>query len=82
MGDVSFFEKDLTRRTGRATAVVTSAQRPVPLTYRYALTPLHEGGPGLALQRRDLLRHRRLRVGQGLRGGREGTVLSHLPEDT
>lgn len=42
LGDVTFFEKDLTRRTGRATAVVTSAQRPVPLTYRYALTPLHE----------------------------------------
>ncbi|MTD59249.1 DEAD/DEAH box helicase, partial [Amycolatopsis pithecellobii] len=42
LGDVSFFEKDLTRRTGRDTAVVTSAQRPVPLTYRYALTPLHE----------------------------------------
>ncbi|MFD2421586.1 DEAD/DEAH box helicase [Amycolatopsis pigmentata] len=42
LGDVTFFEKDLTRRTGRPTAVVTSAQRPVPLTYRYALTPLHE----------------------------------------
>jgi superfamily II RNA helicase len=42
LGDVSFFEKDLTRRTGCPTAVVTSAQRPVPLTYRYALTPLHE----------------------------------------
>ena len=42
LGDVSFFEKDLTRRTGKPTAVVTSAQRPVPLTFRYALTPLHE----------------------------------------
>ncbi|OLT40522.1 DEAD/DEAH box helicase [Saccharomonospora sp. CUA-673] len=42
LGDVSFFEKDLTRRTGRATAVVSSAQRPVPLTFRYATTPLHE----------------------------------------
>lgn len=42
LGDVSFFEKDLTRRTGRSTAVVTSVERPVPLTYRYALTPLHE----------------------------------------
>ncbi|GAA1975153.1 DEAD/DEAH box helicase [Amycolatopsis minnesotensis] len=42
LGDVSFFEKDLARRTGRPTSVVTSAQRPVPLTYRYALTPLHE----------------------------------------
>lgn len=42
LGDVSFFEKDLTRRTERSTAVVTSAQRPVPLTFRYALTPMHE----------------------------------------
>src|SRR5579871_6096107 len=30
LGDVSRFEKDLTRRTGRATAVVSSADRPVP----------------------------------------------------
>ncbi|MEU6646219.1 DUF3516 domain-containing protein [Saccharomonospora sp. NPDC046836] len=42
LGDVTFFEKDLTRRTGRQTAVVTSAQRPVPLTFRYAVTPMHE----------------------------------------
>ena len=42
LGEVSFFEKDLTRRNGRATAVVSSAQRPVPLTFRYALTPMHE----------------------------------------
>jgi superfamily II RNA helicase len=42
LGDVSRFERDLTRRTGRATAVVRSATRPVPLTYSYVLTPLHE----------------------------------------
>ncbi len=42
LGDVSFFEKDLTRRTERATAVVRSAQRPVPLTFRYVTTPVHE----------------------------------------
>ncbi|MET0233963.1 MAG: DUF3516 domain-containing protein [Kibdelosporangium sp.] len=42
LGDVTRFEKDLTRRTGRQTTVVTSAQRPVPLFYNYALTPLHE----------------------------------------
>src|SRR5690606_36783845 len=42
LGDVSRFEKDLTRRTGRPTAVVTSAQRPVPLHYQYVRTPLHE----------------------------------------
>lgn len=42
LGEVGFFEKDLTRRTGRETAVVSSAERPIPLTYRYATTPLHE----------------------------------------
>src|SRR6187551_2262092 len=30
LGDVSHFEEDLTRRTGRPTAVVSSADRPVP----------------------------------------------------
>src|SRR5699024_1665529 len=47
LGDVSFFEKDLTRRTGRSTAVVSSAERPVPLTFRYAMTPMHETVSGL-----------------------------------
>src|ERR1700759_5426823 len=42
LGDVTFFRDDLTRRTGRGTAVITSVERPVPLHYRYALTPLHE----------------------------------------
>jgi superfamily II RNA helicase len=42
LGDVSRFEEDLTRRTGRPTAVVTSVQRPVPLFYSFRLTPLHE----------------------------------------
>ncbi|HWH00320.1 MAG TPA: DUF3516 domain-containing protein [Pilimelia sp.] len=42
LGDVTRFEADLTRRTGRPTAVVRSAQRPVPLLYSYATTPLHE----------------------------------------
>ena len=42
LGDVTPFQRDLTRRTGRTTAVVTSAQRPVPLSYSWALTPLHE----------------------------------------
>ncbi len=42
LGDVTRFQEDLTRRTGRETAVVTSAQRPVPLSYSWALTPLHE----------------------------------------
>ncbi|MCW2902542.1 MAG: box helicase domain protein [Streptosporangiaceae bacterium] len=42
LGDVTRFDKDLTRRTGRPTAVVHSTTRPVPLTYEYRDTPLHE----------------------------------------
>src|SRR5580700_8968713 len=42
LGDVSRFEEDLTRRTGRPTAVVSSVERPVPLVFSYVLTPLHE----------------------------------------
>ncbi|MBC6460946.1 DEAD/DEAH box helicase [Actinomadura sp. HBU206391] len=42
LGDVTRFEQDLTRRTGRPTALVHSAIRPVPLTYEYRDSPLHE----------------------------------------
>ncbi|MCG7610968.1 RNA helicase [Mycobacterium sp. CnD-18-1] len=42
LGDVTFLRKDLTRRTGRETALVAGAQRPVPLFYSYATTPMHE----------------------------------------
>lgn len=42
LGDVSMFEEDLTRRTGRPTSVVRSATRPVPLSYEYRLTPMTE----------------------------------------
>jgi hypothetical protein len=42
LGDVSRFEGDLTRRTARPTAVVSSAERPVPLMFRYVIEPLHE----------------------------------------
>ena len=42
LGDVARFQEDLTRRTGRDTAVVANAERPVPLSYSWALTPLHE----------------------------------------
>jgi superfamily II RNA helicase len=42
LGDVSRFEQDVTRRTGRPTAVVKSTERPVPLTFRFVLEPLHE----------------------------------------
>src|SRR5215475_2412037 len=42
LGDVSRFEVDLTHRTGRPTAVVSSAERPVPLAFSFAMEPLHE----------------------------------------
>ncbi|MEE4542302.1 DUF3516 domain-containing protein [Streptomyces sp. V4-01] len=42
LGDVSRFEEDLTRRTGRPTSVVRSVSRPVPLSYEYRSTPLTE----------------------------------------
>ena len=42
LGDVTRFEHDLTRRTGRPTAVITSAERPVPLHYEWVTTPVHE----------------------------------------
>jgi hypothetical protein len=40
LGDLSELAADLTRRTGRETALVTDAERPVPLTFAWALTPL------------------------------------------
>lgn len=42
LGDVEFLREDLTRRTGRETALVAGAERPVPLFYSYATTPMHE----------------------------------------
>lgn len=42
LGDVTFLREDLTRRTGRPTALVAHAERPVPLFYSYATTPMHE----------------------------------------
>lgn len=42
LGDVTFLRQDLTRRTGRSTALVANAERPVPLFYSYATTPMHE----------------------------------------
>lgn len=42
LGDVSFFEADLHRRTGVEVAVVAGAERPVPLTFSYEVEPLHE----------------------------------------
>ena len=42
LGDVERFRSDLNERTGRETVVVESVDRPVPLSYTYVLTPLHE----------------------------------------
>jgi superfamily II RNA helicase len=42
LGDTTRFVADLSRRTGRETAVVQNAERPVPLIFSYVMTPLHE----------------------------------------
>ena len=42
LGDVTELAADLTRRNGRETAVVDDAERPVPLHFSWALTPLAE----------------------------------------
>ncbi|GGB43362.1 DEAD/DEAH box helicase [Flexivirga endophytica] len=42
LGDVAIFEEELTKRTGRPTATVADAERPVPLAFKWAMTPLHE----------------------------------------
>src|SRR6195952_3989596 len=42
LGDVTSLREDLSRRTGRPTAVIDNAERPVPLHYYYATTPMHE----------------------------------------
>ncbi|KQX07525.1 MULTISPECIES: DEAD/DEAH box helicase [unclassified Leifsonia] len=42
LGDTSEIAADLTRRTDRDTASVTGVERPVPLSYYYETTPVHE----------------------------------------
>ena len=42
LGDVTDIAADLSRRTGRPTATITGAERPVPLHFSYARTPVHE----------------------------------------
>nr|WP_157423374.1 DEAD/DEAH box helicase [Agromyces lapidis] len=42
LGDVDAIADDLSRRTGRPTAQVTGVERPVPLHYSYAKTPVQE----------------------------------------
>ncbi|WP_040167705.1 DEAD/DEAH box helicase [Microbacterium gorillae] len=42
LGDVTDLADDLSRRTGRETAVVTGVERPVPLHFEYQTAPIHE----------------------------------------
>ena len=42
LGDVDWLASDLSKRNSRETAVVTGVDRPVPLHYSYATTPVHE----------------------------------------
>ncbi|MGD8195952.1 DEAD/DEAH box helicase [Herbiconiux sp. P18] len=42
LGEVDWLATDLSRRTGRETTVVTGVERPVPLSYTYATTPIQE----------------------------------------
>ena len=42
LGDVTELAEDLSRRTGRDTALVTGVERPVPLEFSYAVAPAHE----------------------------------------
>ena len=42
LGDMTHIAADLSRRTSRPTAVITGVERPVPLHFSYARTPVHE----------------------------------------
>ncbi|MDF1478827.1 DUF3516 domain-containing protein [Leifsonia sp. H3M29-4] len=42
LGPMQEIADDLSRRTGRETSLITGVDRPVPLHYSYALTPVHE----------------------------------------
>lgn len=42
LGDMQPLADDLSRRTGRETSLITGVERPVPLHYSWALTPIHE----------------------------------------
>ncbi len=42
LGEVDFFARDLERRTGNPAAIVAGTERPVPLHFSYARTPITE----------------------------------------
>lgn len=50
LGDTAFFEEELTRLNGRPTVTVASRDRPVPLEFSYAETPLSQTVAGLVEQ--------------------------------
>ncbi len=52
LGDVTDLAADLERRTGRPVAEVTGVERPVPLDYRYVMTPVHETVEELLAERK------------------------------
>ncbi|QNE89700.1 DUF3516 domain-containing protein [Corynebacterium incognita] len=42
LGDTQWLEEDLSARTGRDTNLVAGSTRPVPLSFSYVFTPVHE----------------------------------------
>ncbi|MGB3411064.1 MAG: DUF3516 domain-containing protein [Microthrixaceae bacterium] len=42
IGDTAWLHEHLDRETSRSTTLVAGGERPVPLSFRYAVTPLHE----------------------------------------
>ena len=42
LGDMSRIREHLERRTGRPSAEIAGGERPVPLSYEYVLTPVHQ----------------------------------------
>ena len=69
LGDVSRFEADLTRRTGRPTAVISSTERPVPLVFSYSSEPLHEALAELLVDRAGSGLRRAFHPGRGAGAG-------------
>lgn len=52
LGDVSAIASDLERRTGHPVSEVTHTERPIPLSYSYVRTPVHETVETLLDERR------------------------------
>ena len=42
LGNTTWLEEDLSKRTGRTTTLVAGSTRPVPLDFHYVYTPVHE----------------------------------------